>query len=69
MLPLRCFQQSYRDAVQPREEKTTGLTAADWIRMCRATYSSGLGATEVIPRNEREERGADRWARRLVKNR
>src|SRR4029453_5282473 len=37
MLPLRFFQQSHREAMQPREEKTRGLTTADLIRMCRAT--------------------------------
>ena len=54
MLRLRFFQQSYREAMQPREEKATGLTIADWVRMCRATYSRGFGAPNDMPQNERK---------------
>jgi hypothetical protein len=63
MLPLRFFQQSYREAMQPHEEKTTGLTAADWVRMCRATYSRGFWPTNDMPQNEREDRRANRSTR------
>jgi hypothetical protein len=31
MLTLRVFQQSYREAIQHREEETTSLTAAEWL--------------------------------------
>jgi hypothetical protein len=54
MLLLRFFQQTNREAMQPREEKTTVLTAADWVRMCRATYSRGFGAPNDMPQNERK---------------
>jgi hypothetical protein len=54
MLRLRFFQQSYREAMQPREEKATSLTTADLIRMCRATYSRGFGAPNDMPQNERK---------------
>ena len=54
MLPLRFFQQINREAMQPREEKTIVLTAADWVRMCRATYSRGFGAPNDMPQNERK---------------
>jgi DNA-binding transcriptional ArsR family regulator len=55
MLPLRLVQQSYREAMQPREEKVTGPTTADLIRMCRT--SSGR---EIQPsQNGREDHSAD----------
>jgi len=60
MLPLRFFQESCREAMQPREEKAIGLTAADWVRMCRATYSRGLRPPDDIPQKEKERRRADR---------
>ena len=56
MLRLRFFQQRYREAMQPREEKATGLTTADWVRMCRATY----GRDFQLSQNEREDDSADR---------
>jgi hypothetical protein len=67
MLPLRFFQQSYREAMQPHEEKTTGLTAADWVRMCRAT--SKCVPPNDMPQNEREDRPADRSTRDVLANR
>jgi hypothetical protein len=60
MLPLRFFQQSYREAMQPHEEKTTDLTAADLIRMCRATYSRGFSPPNNMQQNKREDHSADR---------
>jgi hypothetical protein len=56
MLLLRFFQQSYREAMQPREEKATGLTTADLIRMCRATSSRDFQPSQ----NEGEDHSADR---------
>jgi hypothetical protein len=56
MLPLRFFRRSYREAMQPREEKATGLTTADLIRMCRATYDRDFQPSQ----NEREDHSADR---------
>jgi hypothetical protein len=56
MLPLRFFQQSYRETIQSREEKAIGLTAADWIRMCRATYGRDFQPSQ----NEKEDHSADR---------
>jgi len=56
MLPLRFFRQSYREAMQPREEKATSLTTADLIRMCRATSSRDFQSSQ----NEREDHSADR---------
>jgi hypothetical protein len=52
MLPLRFFRQSYREAMQPREEKATSLTTADLIRMCRATSGRDFQPSQ----NEREDR-------------
>ena len=60
MLLLRFFQQINREAMQPREEKTIVLTAADWVRMCRATYSRGLRPPDDIPQKDKERRRADR---------
>jgi hypothetical protein len=56
MLPLRFFQQSHREAMQLREEKTRSLTTADLIRMCRATYGRDFQPSQ----NEREDHSADR---------
>jgi hypothetical protein len=56
MLLLRFFQQRCREATHPREEKATGLTTADWVRMCRATYSRDFQPSQ----NEREDHSADR---------
>jgi hypothetical protein len=56
MLLFRIFQQSYREAMQPREEKATGLTIADWVRMCRATHSRDFQPSQ----NESEDHSADR---------
>jgi hypothetical protein len=56
MLPLRFFQQSHREAMQDREEKVTGLTTADLIRMCRATSGHDFQPSQ----NEREDHSADR---------
>jgi hypothetical protein len=56
MLLLRFFRQSYREAMQPREEKATSLTTADLIRMCRATSGHDFQASQ----NEREDHSADR---------
>jgi hypothetical protein len=56
MLLLRFFRQSYQEATQPREEKATGLTTADWVRMCRAIYSRDFQPSQ----NEREDHSADR---------
>jgi hypothetical protein len=55
MLPFRFFQQSHREAMQSREEKTIDLTAADWVRMCRATYSRGFRPPNDVPQSERED--------------
>jgi hypothetical protein len=63
MLPLRFFRQINREAMQPREEKTTVLTAADWVRMCRATNKCGFRPPNDTPQNEREGRSADRSRR------
>jgi hypothetical protein len=63
MLPLRFFKQSYREAMQSREEKTIGLTAADWVRMCRATSKCGFRPPNDMPQNETEDRPADRSTR------
>jgi hypothetical protein len=65
MLPFRFFQQSHREAMQSREEKTIGLTAADWVRLCRATYSRGFRPPDM-PQNEREHPpSGSQHARRL----
>jgi hypothetical protein len=56
MLSLRFFRQSYREAMQPREEKATSLTTADLIRMCRATSGRDFQSSQ----NEREDHSADR---------
>jgi hypothetical protein len=56
MLRLRFFQQSFREATQPREEKARGLTIADWVRMCRATYGRDFQPSQ----NEKEDHSADR---------
>jgi hypothetical protein len=56
MLSLRFFRQSYREAMQPREEIVTDLTTADLIRMCRATSGHGFQPSQ----NEREDHSADR---------
>jgi hypothetical protein len=56
MLRLRFFQQRYREAMEPREEKATGLTTADLIRMCRATYGRDFQPSQ----NEKEDHSADR---------
>jgi hypothetical protein len=69
MLPLRFFQQSDRETMEPREEKTTGLTAADWVRMCRAAYTRGFCLPNDMPQNEREDRPANRSRREVLTNR